>query len=174
MSDDSGTLMLVAPLPVLSVPLIGALHVLSTQALTVGMVGLGSASGVPKLQPVLLQSGCAVLTAGTVLFALTVQAGPTQLSADRMMEPSGTTPSGAVPPPPPMLRPPQVRFLMKTDEPLRICPHAPPPAPVMKSKSLGEAPVVLVVVDDVVEVVELVELLVVLDVVEVVVDDVED
>src|SRR5262245_16742977 len=161
MSDDSGTLMLVAPLPVLSVPVIGALHVLSTHALTVGMVGFGSANGVPKLQPVLLQSGCAVLTAGGVLFALTVQAGPTQLSAERMTEPSGTTPSGAVPPPPPMLRPPQVRFLMKTADPLRICPHAPPPAPVVKSKIVGDPPPVVVVVDEVeVEVVELVVLLV--------------
>src|SRR5262245_13967713 len=175
MSDDSGMVSEVAPVPVLRVPLMpGATKVLSTHALTVGMVGFGSCSGVPKLQPVLLQSGAGVAppgTGGMVLFGLTVQAGPTQLRLDRMTAPSGTTPSGAVPPPPPMLRPPQVRFLMKTDVPVRICPHAPPPAPVVKSKIVGVPPPVVVVV--LLVVVEVVDELVVLDVELVVVDVVE-
>src|SRR4030095_3197282 len=88
------------------VPLAGAVHVLSTQVL-VPAFGIGS--GVPKLQPVLVQSGSALLRAGACVVAPMVQMSPSQLSANRLTEPSGVGPWATNEPPPPMFRPPQVR-----------------------------------------------------------------
>ena len=59
-----------------AVPLAGDGQVLSTQVVMPGMVGFGIGSGVPKLQPVLVQSGVPVLTAGAVDVGPMVQAEP--------------------------------------------------------------------------------------------------
>ena len=70
--------------------------------------------------------------------------------------------------PAPMLRPPQVRFLMTTFEPSFVFPQMPPAAVVVKSRNAGSAElnmVVVVVLDVVVVVVEVVVLDVVLVVV---------
>jgi len=81
MSDDSDTVSEATPVDTLNVPLPGEANVFSTQVVMLGMVGFGIGSGVPKLQPVFVQSGCALLTAGAVEFALTVQLEPAQLRA---------------------------------------------------------------------------------------------
>ena len=67
MSDASGTLVVEVPELRLRVPLAGEAQVFSTQVVMVGMAGFGIGSGVPKLQPVLVQSGPAVLTGGAAL-----------------------------------------------------------------------------------------------------------
>jgi len=54
--------------------------VFSTHVLMFGMAAFGMGSGVPKLHPVLVQSGLAVFTAGAVEFAVTLQLEPLQLS----------------------------------------------------------------------------------------------
>ena len=76
----SATFREAAPVERLSVPLPGALNVFSTHVLRVGEEGFGIGSGVPKLQPVLVQSGCALLAAGAVDVAPMVQLEPTQAS----------------------------------------------------------------------------------------------
>ena len=81
MSEASGTFWVRAPVERSRVPLAGLAHVFSTQVVMVrdGRVGIGS--GVPKLQPVLVQSGSAVWTAGSGGVAPIVQLEPVQLSA---------------------------------------------------------------------------------------------
>src|SRR5262245_32704149 len=117
------------------------------------MVGLGIGSGVPKLQPVLVQSGSGVFTGGTVDVGAIVQLEPVQLSANRLVEPSGIGPSGTRAAPPPRLRPPQVRFLMRALLPSSVVPQVPPGVRVRKSSSGGGAPGRVVVVGLVVVVV---------------------
>src|SRR6476659_7448833 len=97
---------LAAPDVRLRLPVAGVAHLFTTHVLIEGMAGLGIGSGVPKLQPVLVQSGAAVLTPGLVALAFTVQAAPVQLSAKRLTDPDGSGPSAIWEPPPPMLRPP--------------------------------------------------------------------
>ena len=80
MSDDSDTVSEATPVDTLNVPLPGEANVFSTQVVMLGMVGFGIGSGVPKLQPVFVQSGPAVFTGGAVLVAPTVQLAPEQLS----------------------------------------------------------------------------------------------
>src|SRR5690349_13785406 len=99
--------MLSEPLPSAGsiVPPPGAENLLSTQVerppFTIG-------SGVPKLQPVFVQShdGPGVET------ALRVHGPPVQSADHRFVAPSGVGPSGTVDEPPPRLRPPHVRFLI--------------------------------------------------------------
>jgi hypothetical protein len=143
------------------VPLAGAFQVFSTQVVIPGIVGFGIGSGVPKLQPVSVQSGSAVLTAGAVDVGPMLQLEPLQLSANRLCEPSGVGPSGMREAPAPMLSPPQVRFLMTVFDPSRVSPQLPAGAVRTKSRTVGGGWVVLVVVD--VEVV-VDDVLVVLDV----------
>ena len=104
------------------------------------------------------------------MLALTVQAAPAQLRLKRLTDPDGSGPSGIWEPPPPMLRPPQVRFLITTLEALRLSPQIPPAALRVKSRIVGvTTPVVVVVVDVVVVVVGGPVTVVVVDVVVVVV-----
>src|SRR5215475_2669540 len=112
MSEASGTFIDELPVARSSVPLAAALQVFSTQRLSPGSVGVGIGSGVPKLQPTSVQSGAALLTGGAVEVGPIVHIEPVQLSANWLVEPSGIGPSGTIEAPPPMLRPPQVRFLM--------------------------------------------------------------
>src|SRR5262245_52201948 len=170
MSELSATVIDDVPLVRSSVPLAGALQVFSTQLVSVTIAGLGIGSGVPKLHPVVVQSGAVLLTGGGIEVGPIVQLAPVQLSANRLVEPSGVGASGTTVPPPPMFRPPQVRFLMRTLLPSSVLPQTPPGVPVVNSRNapLTDA-VVEVVVDVVVLVVELVLLVVeVLVVVEVV------
>src|SRR5262245_20306343 len=104
-----------------------------------GMVGFGIGSGVPKLQPVLVQSGVEVLSAGAVDVGPMLQLEPVQLSENRLCAPSGVGPSGMSDAPAPMLRPPQVRFLMVALEPSFVLPQLPPPAASAKSRTVGGA-----------------------------------
>src|SRR5262245_2537577 len=99
------------------------------------MVGLGIGSGGPKLQPVLVQSGSGVFTGGTADVGPIVQLEPVQLSAYRLVAPSGMKASGMFPMPPPMFRPPQVRFLMRTLLPSSVLPQVPPGVPVVNSRN---------------------------------------
>jgi hypothetical protein len=110
MSELSGTLVADTPVARSTVPLAGEAQVFITQVVMTGMAGFGIGSGVPKLQPVLVQSGPAVLTGGTSLVGPRVQAEPAQLSEKRLTAPSGVGPSGTIDWPPPMLRPPHVRL----------------------------------------------------------------
>jgi hypothetical protein len=112
MSEASGAFVDEVPVDRSSVPLAGALQVFSTQLVIDGIVGFGIGSGVPKLHPVSVQSGTALLTGGAVEVGPIVQLDPVQLSANRLIEPSGVGPSGMREAPAPMLRPPQVRLLM--------------------------------------------------------------
>ena len=67
----------------------------------------------PKLQPVLVQSGAAgVERQVRCRSRLIVQLVPVQSSENRLCEPSGVGPSGMREAPAPMLSPPQVRFLI--------------------------------------------------------------
>src|SRR5262245_60755913 len=109
------------------------------------MVGFGVGSGVPKLQPVVVQSGSALLTAGAVDVGPMLQLAPVQLSENRLCEPSGVGPSGMREAPAPMLSPPQVRLLMTVFEPSRVSPQLPVAALRTKSRTVGDAVVVLVV-----------------------------
>ena len=83
-------------------PLAAALQVFSTQVLSAGSPGFGIGSGVPKLQPTSVQSGAEVLTAGAVENGPIVQLEPVQLSANRLVEPSGVGSSKTMEAPPPM------------------------------------------------------------------------
>jgi hypothetical protein len=127
-------------------------HVLSTES-----VGLRIGSGVPKLHPVVVQSGPAVLTAGTLLVGLMAQLEPVQLSANRLTEPAGVGPSLMTDPAPPMLSPPHVRFLITVPAAFFDEPQMPPGVPLVKSRIVGVATVVVVVVEVVVVVVGSVE-----------------
>src|SRR4029450_12645144 len=157
MADESGTLVVWAPVERSSVPLAGALQVFSTQVVRAGTAAFGISSGVPKLHPVLLQSGAAELGGGVVVNAPMVQAGPAQLSVNWLGAPAGGGAPGTIDPPPPTLRPPQVRFLIRPPVPSRVSPQTPPKAPVVNWR-LGGPPAVVVVVLLVVLVVTRVEL----------------
>src|SRR5262249_33717700 len=93
-----------------------------------------------------VQSGPAVLTGGVVEVGPIVQLEPVQLTANRLVEPSGIAPSGTRSEPPPRLRPPQVRFLMRALLPSSVVPQVPPGVLVLKSSSVGGAPGRVVVV----------------------------
>ena len=82
-------------------PLTGDWKVFSTQVLR---EPFAIGSGVPKLHPVVLQSGAAVLTAGAVVNGVMLQAEPEQLRSKRLCEPSGVGPSGTSELPPPNSR----------------------------------------------------------------------
>jgi len=101
-------------------PLAGELQVFSTQLVIDGIEGFGIGSGVPKLHVVFVQSGPPVLTGGAVEVGPSVQLLVGQSAANRLVEPSGTAPSGMREAPPPMLRPPQLRFLMTALAAVRI------------------------------------------------------
>src|SRR4029079_16373695 len=60
----SETLREASPVARLSVPLAGCLNVLITQTPSAGRAAFGMGSGVPKLQPVAVQSGSAEFAAG--------------------------------------------------------------------------------------------------------------
>jgi hypothetical protein len=124
-----------------------------TQVLSTGMVGLAMGSGVPKLQPVFVQSGPPVFTGGIAVVGLTVQLGPVQPRAKRLTDPAGVGPSEMTEVPPPMLRPPQVRVLSTVPPALRVSPQVPPGVPFVKSRIVGPDPIVVVVVELVVVVV---------------------
>ena len=136
MSEVSGTPADAAPVLMLTVPLAGEDQVFSTQVEMPGLVGFGTGSGVPKLQPVLVQSGAVLLTGGAVEVGprlqmpvpaaqLSLQAPPAaHASANRLLEPSGTIPSGTVERPPPMFRPPQWRVRRAPPAELAV-PHWP-------------------------------------------------
>ena len=147
-------------------PLAGDWKVFSTQ---VDREPFGIGSGVPKLQPVLLQSGSVLLRAGAVLNALMLQAEPEQLRSNWLCEPSGVGPSGTSELPPPMLSPPQVRFFTTVLLAFIAVPHTPPGARLAKSRVVGCGVVVVVVVDVVVVVVGAAVVVVVLGAVVVVV-----
>ena len=147
-------------------PLAGDANVFSTQVVR---EPFGIGSGVPKLQPVLLQSGSVLLRAGAVLNALMLQAEPEQLRLKRLCEPSGVGPSGTSELPPPMSRPPQVRLFTTVLLAFIAVPHTPPGARLAKSRVVGCGVVVVVVVDVVVVVVGAAVVVVVVDVVVVVV-----
>jgi hypothetical protein len=132
------------------VPLAGALQVFSTQVLSAGSAGFGIGSGVPKLHPVLVQSGAAVFTAGAVEVGPIVQLEVGQWTANRLIEPSGVGPSGTPARPPPRSRPPQVRFLMMTALPSCVLPQTPPGALLVNSRNAPPTDAVVEVVEDVV------------------------
>src|SRR5262245_63890428 len=151
MSEVSGTPADAAPVLTLTVPLADAAQLFSTQVEMPGLVGFGTGSGVPKLQvpagtsggPA-VQSGAVLLTGGGVVVGpalqsppeqLSLQAPPpaAQLSANRLVEPSGVGPSGTVERPPPMFRPPQWRVRRAPPAELAV-PHWPTPTPLVKSR----------------------------------------
>src|SRR5262249_62076645 len=109
--------------------------------LRAGTVGCGIGSGVPNLHPTLVQSGAVLLTGGAIEVGPIVQLAPVQLSANRLVAPSGDRPSGMrVWPPPPMFRPPQVRFLMRTLLPSNMLPQVPPGAAGGNSRNAPPTP----------------------------------
>ncbi len=86
----------IVELPVVrsSVPLAGALQDLIVQVERYTMVGFGVGTGVPKAQPVSVQSGSALSGAGGVDVAPAVQLAPAQSSVKRLVDPSGKEVSG--------------------------------------------------------------------------------
>src|SRR4029453_17450281 len=76
MADESGTLVVWAPVERSSVPLAGALQVFSTQVVRAGTAAFGISSGVPKLRPVLLQSGAGGWGGGGGVEPADVAGGP--------------------------------------------------------------------------------------------------
>src|SRR5262245_9915611 len=147
MSEVSGAAADASPVLTLIVPLADAAQLFSTQVEMPGLVGFGTGSGVPKLQvpagtaggPA-VQSGAVLLTGGGVEVGPTLQSPVAQLSlqappaahasVNRLLEPSGTTPSGTVERPPPMFRPPQWRVRRAPPAELAV-PHWPTPTPLV-------------------------------------------
>src|SRR5262245_9182789 len=84
-----------------------------------------------------VQSGSALLTAGATFVAPIVQVVPAQLSANRLIAPSGVAPSDKVEPLWPMLRPPQLSVLMDVLDASNASPQCPPKAPRVKSRTVG-------------------------------------
>src|SRR5262245_12288104 len=144
----------------------------STQLVIDWIVGFGIGSGVPKLHPVLVQSGAVVLASGAVEVGPIVQLEVGQWTANRLVEPSGTAPSGMREAPAPMLRPPQVRLLITALVASSVMPQTPPGALVENSRNAPPAVAVVEVVVDVVVLVVEVVLLVVVEVVVLVVVEV--
>src|SRR5262245_28714651 len=110
-----------------------------------GIAGFGIGSGVPKLHPMSVQSGAALLTGGAVEVGPMLQSAPVQppsqapppaaqLSANRLVEPSGIGASGRMAPLPPMFRPPQVRVRMRMSLPSNMLPQVPPRVQVGSSR----------------------------------------
>src|SRR5262249_45446096 len=118
-------------------PLAGALQVVCAQVVSAPAgSGSGISSGVPNLQPVLVQSKTApdeVVPARVVGPSVH---GPVlgQLSVNRLVEPSGVGPSGTALLPPPMLRPPQGRVFKTVAVASVTEPHSPPAARSVKSR----------------------------------------
>src|SRR5215813_1402746 len=117
MSEDSGTDVDDAPVLRLSVPVPGEAKVFSAQVVRLGLLKFGTGSGVPKLHPVVVQSGNVLLSGGGPETAPMLQIEPAQLpsqappaaqtSVNRLVAPSGVRASPMTEPPPPMFRPPQ-------------------------------------------------------------------
>src|SRR5262245_65308535 len=94
----------------LTVPVAGEARVFSAQVVRTACTKFAIGSGVPKLHPVVVQSGNALLTGGGPATGPTLQIEPAQLlsqappaaqlSANRLAEPSGVGPSPTVEPPP--------------------------------------------------------------------------
>src|SRR5262249_61470357 len=110
------------------------------------MAGLGIGSGVPKLHPVVVQSCAVLLSGGGVEVGPMLQTEPEQLpshappptaqvSANRLVEPSGVGSSGMREKLFPRFRPPQGRFSMRTLAMFRMLPQVPPGAPVVNSRN---------------------------------------
>src|SRR5262245_46977854 len=133
MSEFSGTAVDAAPVARLNVPPAGALQVFRTQVVMTEIAGFGIGRGVPKLQPVVVQSGAAEFTAGVAVVGPMVHDGPAQLRVKRLIDPLGTGPSGTSELPPPMLRPPQPRSLRTVPVPSLTLPQTPPGGVGMKS-----------------------------------------
>src|SRR5262249_3527191 len=167
-SELSGTAVCEAPVERSSVPLAAAFQVFSTQLVMPGMVGFGIGSGVPKLQPVLVQSGSALSTAGVVDVGPMLQLAPVQLSETGLGERGGVGPWERGGAPAPMLSPPQVRLLMTVFEPSRVSPQLPVAALRTKSRNAPPTDIIVVVVVELVAVV--VELVLVVGLVVVVVE----
>jgi hypothetical protein len=81
---------------------------------------------------------------------------PAQLSAYRLVAPSGVGPSATTELPPPMFRPPQVRFLMMALLPFRMLPQVSPGVAKVNSRNAPPTDAVVEVVELVAVVVELV------------------
>lgn len=109
-----------------SVPLAGAANVLRTQ---VERAPFTMGSGVPKLQPVDVQSQHSV----GVVVAASVQTSPAQSARKRFDAPSGVGPSSTVPLPPPMLSPPHPSTPSTAPAPSRKSPQLPTGAAVVNS-----------------------------------------
>jgi hypothetical protein len=145
MSEDSGTDVDDAPVLRLIVPVPGEAKVFSAQVVRLGLLKFGTGSGVPKLHPVVVQSGNVVLSGGGPATGPTLQTEPAQpllqappaaqTSEKMLFEPSGVGPSATVEPPPPMFRPPQLRFWMRALAPVRVLPQVPPGVPVVNSRN---------------------------------------
>src|SRR5262245_46170111 len=130
----------------LSVPLAGEARVFSAQVVRNVCTLFAIGSGVPKLRPVVLQSGTGLLRGAVPATGPTLQIEPAQVpsqppppwqpSANRLLEPSGVGPSPTVEPPPPRFRPPQVRFLMRPLLASRMLPQTPPGTPVVNSRNV--------------------------------------
>src|SRR5262245_11399626 len=123
MSESSGTAVDAAPVERSMVPPAGALQVFWTHVVMTEIAGFGIGRGVPKLQPVLVQSGSAEFTAGVAVVGPMSHDDPVQLRVKRLIDPLGTGPSGTSELPPPMLRPPQVRFLRTVPVPFCTVPQ---------------------------------------------------
>src|SRR5262249_26988792 len=105
----------------------------------------GIGSGVPKLHPVVVQSGNVVLSGGGPATGPTLQTEPAQLlsqaplvaqtSENRLVEATRVCPPGTTEPPPPMVTPPRGRFLMRALAPVRMSPQVPPGVPVVNSRN---------------------------------------
>jgi hypothetical protein len=129
------------PVLMLTEPLTGDAKVFSAQVVSVGSAGFGIGSGVPKLHPVLLQSGAVLLSGGAVVVGPMLQSEPeqalsqtppaAQVSVNRLVEPSGVEDSPTRELPPPMSRPPQLRFLMTVPLEFIVVPQTPPGTPVL-------------------------------------------
>lgn len=104
--EVSETFIELTPVEVSSVPLAGAANVFATQVERPGLSTFGIGSGVPKEQPVFVQS---MAPTGASVGPM-VHDEPAQVVVKRFVEPSGVGPSATVDSPPPMLSPPQVRF----------------------------------------------------------------
>src|SRR5262245_35584098 len=140
----------------LSVPLAGDAQVFSAQVVRAACAKFGIGSGVPKLHPVLVQSGAVLLSGGVVEVGPMVQIEPAQApsqappawqtSENRLFEPSGVGPSETTELPPPMFRPPQVRFLMRALAAVRVLPQVPPGVPVVNSRNAPPTAMIVVVV----------------------------
>src|SRR5262245_22607505 len=93
-----------------TLPPAGSRSVFNTQVLIAGATGFGTGSGVPKLQPVVVQSGSPLPVGGTSVVGSSVHfpVGSQHVMLNLFTAPSGVGPSGVAEVPPPMLSPPQL------------------------------------------------------------------